>query len=273
MKCSICSLLLLGLSSSACSPTQTGGEAISFHAYASGPMAAAGSLSFDTGAGFHVELTRATMHIGAVYLRLGQTNPGSANASCVGDTTYGLQVPGPVDFDVLNAAPREFSVLGSATSDPDQSGEIWLVYGDINQVTTTTPTGGPPVIVAVAGVATKDKATYPFQGSLTIGQNHLVPPASIAQPGQNPICKQRIVAPIPLDIQPTVGGDLLLRVDPRPWFSGVDFSTLLPGEDGDTLEIPDSSTGSGPDAAAGRAFFTAVTGASAEVYQFSWVIP
>jgi hypothetical protein len=273
VKRSLGSLLLLWLASSGCSPTQTGGEVITFHAYATGPSGADGSLTFDTGLGFHVELTQAAMHIGAVYLRLGQANPGSANASCVGDTTYGLQVPGPVDFNVLANTPQEFSVLGSATNDTDQSGEIWLVYGDINQVASTTPTGGPPVIVAVLGVATRDAATYRFSGSLTIGENHLIPPPSVAQPGQNPICKQRIVAPIPLIIHPTIGGDLLLRVDPSQWFSAVDFSTLSPGEDGTTLEIPDSSNGSGPDAATGRAFFTAVTGASADTYQFSWIIP
>jgi hypothetical protein len=266
-------MALAALALASCSPGDTGGQVISFHAYASGVAASAGSLAFDTGSGFHVVLTQATMHIGAVYLRLGQTNPGSANASCVGDTTYGLQVPGPVDFNVLSSTPQEFSVLGSATDDIDQSGEIWLVYGDINQVASTAPNGGPPTIVEVLGVATKSGATYPFHGVLTIGQNHLIPPPNIAQPGQNPICKQRIVAPIPLNIHPTVGGDLLLRVDPTPWFNGVDFSTLLPGDDGITLEIPDSSDGSGPDAAAGRAFFTAVTGASAAVYQFSWVIP
>lgn len=273
MKSTLVFLPLLVLAAMSCSPADTGGQVISFHAYASGLSAANGEVEFDTNSGFHVRLARATLHIGAVYLRLGQTNPGSANASCVGDTTYGLQVPGPVDFDVLSNTPQEFSVLGSATSDVDQSGEIWLVYGDINQVASVAPNGGPPVIVAVSGVATKNATSYPFHGSLTIGQNHLIPPPNVAQPGQNPICKQRIVSPIPLDLQPTVGGDLLLRVDPRAWFNGVDFSALLPGADGTTLEIPDSSNGSGADAAAGRAFFTAVTGASADVYRFSWFTP
>ena len=250
-----------------CGPRDTGGELVSFHAYASGLAGVEGPVEFDTGAGFHVRLTQARMHIGAVYLRLGQANPGSANASCVGDTTYGLQVPGPVDVDVLTSSPQEFSILGSATSDLDQSGEIWLVDGSINRVASTT------VVAAVAGVATKDGVTFPFQGSITIGQNRLVPPSNPAQPGENPICKQRIIAPIPLAIRPAVGGDLLLRIDPRPWLDAVDFSTLLPGEDGTTLEIPDASTGAGPDIAAARAFFTGVTGASTDVYQFSWFVP
>ncbi len=261
--------LLLGalVVAGGCGPRDTGGQLVTFHAYASGIPGVDGSADFDTGTGFHVHLTQARMHIGAVYLRLGQTNPGSANASCVGDTTYGLQVPGAVDVDVLDSRPQEFSVLGNATSDLDLSGEIWLVDGDINQVASTT------VMASVQGIATKGGKTYPFQGSITIGQNRLIPPSSPAQPGQNPICKQRIISPIPARVQPAVGGDLLLRIDPRPWLGGVDFSTLLAGGDGTTLEIPDASSGSGADAAAGRAFFTAVTGASSDVYQFNWFVP
>jgi hypothetical protein len=266
-------LLPLALAVVSCGPSDTGGQLVTFPAFASGPPDVGGSLDFDSGAGFHVQLTEAHMHIGAVYFRLGQTNPGDANASCVGDTTYGLEVPGPVDVDVLSNQRQQFSVTGNATTDLDQSAEIWLVYGDINQVTSATPTGGAPVIASVAGVATKQGLTFPFQGSITIGPNRLIPPSNPAEPGANPICKQRIVSPIPLQIRPSVGGALLLQVDPRPWLGDVDFSTLLPGEDGTTLEIPDVSTGSGPDVAAARAFFSGVTGASAEVYGFSWVAP
>ncbi len=250
-----------------CSPSDTGGQLVTFQAFASGLAGVNGSLDFDTGAGFHVQLTEARLHIGAVYFRLGQTNPGDANASCVGDTTYGLQVPGPVDVDVLSSLPQPFSVPGNATTDLDQSAEIWLVSGDINTVASTT------VIASVTGVATRQAATFPFQGSITIGENRLIPPSNPAEPGANPICKQRIVSPIPLQISPTVGGSLLLQVDPRSWLGGVDFSTLLPGEDGTTLEIRDVSTGSGPDVAASRDFFSGVTGASAEVYEFSWLVP
>jgi hypothetical protein len=260
-------VLPMALVLASCGPSDTGGQLVTFQAFASGPSDVSGSLDFDTGAGFHVHLTEARMHIGAVYFRLGQTNPGDANASCVGDTTYGLQVPGPVDVDVLSSQPQPFSVLGNATTDLDRSAEMWLVSGDINTVASTT------VVASVAGVATQQTATFPFQGSITIGQNRLIPPSNPAQPGANPICKQRIVSPIPLQISPTVGGSLLLQVDPRPWLGGVDFSTLLPGEDGTTLEIRDVSTGSGPDVGASRDFFSGVTGASAEVYEFSWIVP
>ena len=265
MKRALAGALLAALP--ACGAGETGGEIVSFSAYASGLPGVAGTAELETGAGFHVSLTKASLHIGAVYLRLGQTNPGSANASCVGDTTYGVQVPGPIDVDVLSAEPQPFSYPGAATTDLDQSGEIWLVDGDINRVASTA------VIVSVAGTAAKDGATHAFAATMTIGQNRLVAPANPAAPGTNPICKQRIVAPIPVSLQPSVGGHLLLQIDPAAWFADVDFATLVPGDDGSTLVIPDTGSGSGPDVAAGRAFFAGVTGASADTYRFSWIAP
>ena len=243
----------------------TGGELVGFTAYAAG--VADGTRELDMGLGYHVLLTAARVHVGVVYLRFGQANPGSANASCVGDTTYGLEVPGPVDVDLLSTAPQPFSYPGSATTDLDQSGEVWLVGGDINVTASST------VVVAVAGTATKAGAVYPFAAAITIGENRLIPPANPGAPGTNPICKERIVAPIPLQLRPTPGGHLLLQIDPAAWFDDVDFSTLLPGPDGVTLAIPDASAGSGPDIPAGRAFFTAITGASPDVYRFSWIGP
>ncbi|MEI9936631.1 MAG: hypothetical protein WDO69_05345 [Pseudomonadota bacterium] len=265
MRALLGALLPFALAVVGCGPSETGGQLVTFQAFASGVADANGSLDFDTGAGFHVQLTEAAMHIGAVYFRLGQANPGDANASCVGDTTYGLQVPGAVDVDVLSSERQAFLVTGNATSDLDQSAEIWLVDGNINTVASST------VIASVAGVATRRAVTFPFQGSITIGQNRLIPSSNPAEPGANPICKQRIVSPIPLQIRPTVGGALVLQIDPRPWLDDLDFSALLPGSDGVTLEIRDVSTGLGADVTESRDFFNGVTGASTEVYEFSWL--
>lgn len=250
----------------ACGPQDTGGQLVSFHAYARGSDDTSGPREFDNGSGFHVQLTQARMYVGALYLRLGQTNPGSASSSCVGDTTYGVQVPGPADLDVLSAVPQEFSVLGSGTTDLDQSAELWLVEGDLNTVASNR------VVASVAGVATRGGSSYRFTGSITIGQNRVVPPSNPAQPGQNPICKQRIISPIPVNVRPSVGGDLMLRIDPTAWLRDVDFSVLVPNAEG-TYEIPDASTGSGTDVTAARSFFTGVTGAAASTYDFSWFVP
>lgn len=250
----------------ACGPQDTGGELVSFHAYARGNVDTTGPRVFDNGPGFRVRLTEARMYVGALYLRLGQTNPGSASSSCVGETTYGVQVPGPGDLDLLSARPQEFSVLGSGTTELNQSAEIWLVDGDITTVASSR------VVASVAGFATKGVTTYPFRGSITIGQNRVVPASNPAQPGANPICKQRIISPIPVSVRPRVGGNLILEIDPTTWLRDVDFSVLVPDADG-TYAIPDTSTGSGADVAAARSFFRGVTGAAASTYRFSWLDP
>jgi hypothetical protein len=261
-------LIALGaLASSACGAGDSGGALFTFSAYASGIAGVGANVEFDTGAGFHVALSEARLHIGAAYLRLGQVNPGSANAGCVGETTYGLEVPGPVDVDVLSSDPQMFSVPGAATAELDLSGELWLVDGDLNRVASTT------AVASVAGLVTKGGAREPFAGSITIGQNRLIPPANPAAPGGNPICKQRIIAPIPASVRPSPGGHLLLQIDPRRWFGDVDFAALLPGSDGATLVIPDADADAAPDSAAGRAFFRGLTGASADTSRFSWVAP
>jgi len=252
--------LALALAPAGCSNLDTGGQLVHFDAYAAGQP---GAASFDNGRGFHVELTKATMHVGAVYLRLGGINPGSANSSCYGETTYGLEVPGPVDVDTLSPALQEFSVGGEGTTDTDESAEIWLTDGDVNAQDDGT------VIVDVAGTATRAGASYPFESTMTISDNRAVPPTDPATPGANPICKQRIIAPIATSLTPEPGGKLALRIDSRAWFQNLDFSTLLPGDlDPSVLVIPDDSK-----PGAGLAFFDGVTGNSASTYQFSWTMP
>jgi len=81
-------------------------------------------------------------------------------------------------------------------------------------------------VLRVVGTAERAGQTYPFEGALTIGENRAIEPANPALPGQHPICKQRIVSPIPLELKPTSGAALVVRIDPRPMFANVDFKTL-----------------------------------------------
>ena len=79
----------------------------------------------------------------------------------------------------------------------------------------------------VAGTAIQGAgAPIAFTGQFTIGQNRAVPVANPALPGASPLCKQRIVTPISIDFTLAQGGTLLVRVDPRAWFSNVDFAQL-----------------------------------------------
>src|SRR5437879_3036893 len=63
----------------------TGGDVFSFDAAASGPKDAhAGEpLDFTTERGWHVVLTKATMHVGALYLDLSEPVSGAQNTSCI----------------------------------------------------------------------------------------------------------------------------------------------------------------------------------------------
>jgi len=202
---------------------QTGGDTVVFSVAAAGPTdAIAGQpLSFTSGA-FEVVLTRATLHIGAVYLDQATPASGAQATDCYLTGTYVAQETSALDVDLLNPAPQPFPALALGITEPPALVEqVWLTGGDVNAAADTTP------ILVISGTAAQGAAAFPFTGTVTIGANHA--PASTASGGGNSICKQRIVSPIqdPVTIE-KIGG-LLLRVDPRPFFVDVDFS-LLPSD-------------------------------------------
>jgi hypothetical protein len=222
-------VLPLPLVLTACVGT-TGGETFEFDAYAQGPSAADGSsYTFEEKAnGYDVTLTRANIHIGAVYLNRAVATSVASNTSCTLQGIYDAEVvpsDGGIVLDALSPELQPFPNQGHATSDRNFTGEVWLNGGDVNDPSDTT------VILDVAGTAEKDGVQYPFVGELTIGANH-ADSGSTVLPGLHPICKQRIVSPIGLDITPASGGTLVLRVDPARMFANVDFSDLVQEPDG-----------------------------------------
>lgn len=204
----------------------TGGELLTLDAFAAGPEdATAGEpYTFETSRGYSVTLGRATLHVGAVYLN--QSRPASvgSDTSCYLPGVYVAEVTSGLDVDLLSPELQPFPEPGSGITGPALAGEVWLFGGeDVNEITDKT------VILDVAGVARKDGADYPFEGEITISDNRAIPPASPAQPGANPICKQRIVTPIPVDLDLEAGDSLVLRVDPAGLFDRVEVSDLPPG--------------------------------------------
>lgn len=200
----------------------TGGELVDFQAFAAGPPdAVAGApYVFDTPRGYRVELTTAKMHVGAIYLNKAVPTSVSSDTSCTLAGIYVAEVPGPVDVDILSPAPTPFTIAGFATTDRARTAEVWLTGGDIDATT------DPTVILEIAGTATRGAEVFPFAGSVTIGQNRQQPPSKPSLPGSKPICKQRVVSPIQVDIRPDEGGHLMLRIDPRGFFTNVDFRLL-----------------------------------------------
>lgn len=216
-----CVLLVSAASASSCNGT-TGGELLRFHAYGAGPedAVAGSSYGFSTGRGYEVVLDRAKLHLGAVYLNRSRPTSVASDTSCTLAGIYVAEVPGPLDLDVLDPGPQEFSVEGYTTTDFAPTGEVWLTGGDIDAES------DPTVILDVSGTASKDGVDYAFEGQLTIGQNREDAVENPGLPGAHPICKERVVSPVATEIAPTKGGSLLVRVDPRGWFANVDFKKL-----------------------------------------------
>lgn len=218
--------LTIGLSALPMGCGTTGGHAFSFEAVAFGPEVDGHALAFESGRGYAVRLTRAELHIGAVYLNLGSPTSVAADTSCILPGTYVAEVFGPVDIDLLAGEAVIFPELGKATSEGAKTAEMWLNGGAIDAEDDRTP------IVSVAGVFEEDGIELPFEAEVTIGKNRLDPPSDPAAPGSHPICKERIITPIAVDFQPSEGGELAVRVDPRGWFENVDFEQLEPDADG-----------------------------------------
>jgi len=205
----------------------TGGDLFTFEATASGPVSSdGGSYSFESGRGYAVTLTRARVHVGAVYLNRSLATSVASDTSCTLAGIYVAEVTTGLDVDALSPDPQPFPELGQGTADQAYTGEVWLTSGDVNAES------DPRVVLDVAGTAERGGATYAFEAELSIGSNRVDPPQNPALPGAKPICKQRIVTPIPVNVVPTRGGRLALRIDPAGFFGNVDFSTLSASPDG-----------------------------------------
>jgi hypothetical protein len=181
----------------------------------------------------------------------------ASDSECFLQGVYVGQLTTGRSIDVLDPAPQFFPALGEATSGRARTGEIWLSGGPIDAIDDGTP------VVEVEGTAARDGASFPFAATVTIGQNRAVPPPSEAVPGANPLCRQRIVSPIPIDVDLARGGDLLVRIDPRGWFRSVDFGALSPESDG-RLVIPDRR-----EAGPANNFFNGIRSREG-VYAFAW---
>lgn len=221
---SIAAALALGgaaLSVGACSGT-TGGDVFEFQAFAAGPPGATAGQAyvFSNDLGYTVTLEEARILLGAVYLNMSVPTSVASDTSCVLPGIYVAEVTTALELDALDPTPVPFPKGGVATADRARTAEVWLTGGPVDAESDNT------VIVSVRGVASGAAGTFPFEGAVTIGKNRLPPPSDPAQPGEKPICKQRVVTPIDVDLQPEPGGALLVRVDPAGWFGNVDFSAL-----------------------------------------------
>jgi hypothetical protein len=236
---------------------RTGGETVTFPVAASGPAEAVTGqpLSFSSGA-WQVVLTRATLHVGAVFLDQSAPVSGGQATGCYLTGTYVAEQTSALDVDLLNPAPQRFSAPARGiTEPPSLVGQVWLTGGDINAASDNTP------ILVFSGTATQAGTSLPFTGTVTIGTNRQ--PQTTGAAGGSPICKQRIVTPIPAPVMLASTGGLLLRIDPRLFFENVDFGSLPIDPQSGGRVFPD-----GPGLVAAQNLFSNLH--SIAPYSFSW---
>jgi len=217
----------------------TGDDTVSFEAAASGPPDAVSGqpLVFDGARGWQVTLETARLHIGALYLADSLPVSGTQATSCTLPGSYVAQVTQGRDVDLLSSEPQRFPVLGRGITLEALAGQVWLTSGDVNDVNDPPR---PAVILELAGSARLGGEIRPFQAQLTIASNRVPATAGSGPAGAAPICKERIVSPIPTSIRITRQGALWLRVDPRRLFANVDFGAL--SADGDHYSFKDDSS-------------------------------
>lgn len=246
----------------------TGGSLVTFPAAAAGiPGAdASGALEFTSDEGWDVVLTKATLHVGAVYLDQSQPVSGSQGTTCilpgtyVGQVTPTLTARAGLDVNLLSATPQRFSVEGRGTTFPEALvGQLWLTGGDVNTVVDATP------ILVLLGTATKAGVSLSFSATITIGSNRSTTDPEGAA-GGDPICKERIVS-VPAAIDVETSGGLLVTIDPRQLFLNVDFAQLSMGPDG-TYAFSNDPTSSSYTAPSRNLYQNLHSAGS--LYTFSW---
>jgi hypothetical protein len=247
-------LLLPVLLAPACVGT-TGGSTVSFSAAAAGPSDATGeSLVFTTDKGWAVTLTKARLHVGAVYLDQSVPLSGAGVTACILPGTYVAQVTSPVDVDLLSATPVRFPTPGQGITGSAAIAQVWLTGGDVNAK------GDATHILELAGTATLAGDVRPFTGVVTIGENRETQ-GTLA--GADPPCKERIV-PVPTNVEVQAAGGLLVRIDPRELFPHVDFTALTKPEGFDSYVFQDNSN----DPASANLYSNLHAGGS--LYSFYW---
>jgi hypothetical protein len=237
---SLVRLLCLGVPAVSACVGQTGGEAVDFPVAAAGPAGATSGqpLSCANDSGWDITITRATLHIGAVYLNQSQPVSGGQATGCYLTGTYVAQETSPLEVDLLSPCAQQFPALAHGITDPPALiGQVWLTHGDINTIPDRLP------MLDVAGTGTQAGSAFPFTGAITIGSNHQTAGGALA--GGDPICKERIVTPISAAVTIQRTGGLLLTIDPCRLFTNVDLSLLAAGSTPGTYVFSDDPTSAG----------------------------
>jgi hypothetical protein len=232
----------------------TGGNVVTFQMSASGDnqVVSGGPLTFVTARQYEVTLTQAKLFIGAVYFSAQNPQNYQLETSCIQPGVYTGEIRAPITINLLSPEAIDFQIEGNGTDLLTQSAEIWLSESVVNAESSSKE------ILSVAGIARKGLEKIPFTGRLTIGRNRKLPLRNAALPGSNPICQQRIVAPIPFETTLTNESRIRIQIDPRAFFSSVEFLELSKTDAGERVFLDDGNSPLQPD----QALFNALTASS-----------
>lgn len=212
----------------------TGGERFDFAAAAGG--ASESALPFTNQRGWSIDLSRAELSVGPVYLNAAAPLRGQAVSwwsqwvpmahaagedHLAGGRVLG-EVLGRVTFDALSPVLVPFSTPGTATSEQVRTADVWL-YPPPG--VSAEATKNIPASLSVAGVASRGQDSIPFRGELKIDENWL-PEALPGSRASRTVMSLRQIRGLSFSFLPKPGGRLEMRVDVRELFRGADFGSL-----------------------------------------------
>jgi hypothetical protein len=199
--------------------------------------------AFDAPGGVRVTLTRASLHVGALYLTQSVPQPGGGPLACEPQQTYeGAfvgEVRGEGDIDLLDPSVQQIHVVGNGSTIPAATGDVWLVHdeaikqGDLNQ-----PDDTP--VLTLQGTYESGGTAHTFSAGITIDTNR-IQSSNPGLPGEIQICEKRIVSGIPAPLTLAQAGTLVLHVDAPALFDGVIFADLP-----DAAGLASASSGCAP---------------------------
>jgi hypothetical protein len=263
----------------------TGFDLVEFYAAGRGfSDAAVGQpYTFTTAAGVPVTLTRATLHVGALYLTQSVPQAGGGPQPCTLPQTFeGAfvgEVRGEADIDLLNPAPQQIPVIGEGSTIPAATGQVWLLHD--SAITQGTLNGsdndaGDPIL-GLEGRFEDATGVHTFSAAITIDATRISAQPNSALPGEVQICQQRIVSGIPVQLTLAQSGTLVVEVDAKPLFNGVPFTDLPPAASAGSMSA------CLPGAAPERCFTNDDSNVSSTVlfsnlkttgpYRFGWLAP
>jgi hypothetical protein len=208
----------------------TGFELVQFYAAGRGFSGATKGqpYSFDTGAGVQVTLTRASLHVGALYLTQYVPQPGGDVQPCTLPQTFeGAfvgEVLGDADIDLLDPAVQPIPVIGEGSTIPASTGQVWLLHD--SAITGSTENGDDPLpVLTLEGTFADSSGAHTFSAGITIDTTRIVA-TNPGLPGEIQICQERIVSGIAAQLTLARAGTLVLGLDAARIFNGVRFTDL-----------------------------------------------